>query len=151
MNMPQRPAPEYGFAGTRVRMLLTGRQTDGAFCMMEMSGPPGTSTPTHVHTREDETVHVVEGELDVFLGDDVVTLRAGDTALLKRHEPHRIVIGGPGTARYLVVCTPAGFDDFVLACSGSRTGPIVPTPPTRQEVARLVEAAPRFGISLLPG
>jgi hypothetical protein len=29
-------SPEYNFAGTRVRMLLSGKQTSEAFCMMEM-------------------------------------------------------------------------------------------------------------------
>ena len=41
--------PEYNFAGTRMRLLMSGKETGGAFCMMEFFGPPN---------RADRRAHV---------------------------------------------------------------------------------------------
>ena len=32
-------APEYNFAGTRLRLLISGKDIAGVFCMMEIFGP----------------------------------------------------------------------------------------------------------------
>ncbi|MFT4434345.1 hypothetical protein [Caballeronia sp. 15715] len=53
-------------------------------------------------------------------------------------------------SRYLIVCTPAGFDDFVAACADAQAGPVTPAPPLPEDIGRMREAAPRFGITLLP-
>jgi quercetin dioxygenase-like cupin family protein len=141
---------EYNFAGTRVRLLMSGRDTNSAFCMMEMFSPPGKSTPLHLHEREDETVTVLEGVVNLIVGDRVVQLRAGETALLPRHIAHRISTSSDTAARYLVVCAPAGFDDFVDACADAQREPVIPTPPGPADIARMRAAAPHYGIKLLP-
>jgi len=140
---------EYNFAGTRVRLLMSGKQTNGAFCMMEMFSPPGKATPLHIHDREDETVTVLEGTVHLRVGDQDVRIHAGETALMPRHVAHRIATGADSAARYLIVCAPAGFDDFVDACAEAHKGPVSPTPPGPEDIARMREAAPRYGITLL--
>jgi quercetin dioxygenase-like cupin family protein len=144
-------SPEYNFAGTRVRMLLSGKQTSEAFCMMEMFSPPGKGTPLHAHAREEETITVLEGVLDVIIDGKTVSLHAGETIFVPRNVPHKLANTGDVLSRYLVVCTPGGFDDFVDNCADVQTGPVMPTPPRPEDIARRREAAPRFGISLLPG
>jgi quercetin dioxygenase-like cupin family protein len=143
------PSPEYNFAGTRVRLLMSGEQTGGAFCMMEMFSPPGKDTPTHMHEREEETITVLDGVLDVTVEGELVRVHAGETVLVPRRVPHRLGNSADVVARYLVVCTPAGFDGFVDSCADAQTGPVVPTPPQAEDIARMREAAPRFGITLL--
>jgi mannose-6-phosphate isomerase-like protein (cupin superfamily) len=125
-------SPEYNFAGTRVRMLMSGKQTSEAFCMMEMFSPPGKGTPLHAHAREEETITVLEGVLDVIIDGKTVSLHAGETSFVPRN-------------------VPGGFDDFVDNCADVQIGPVTPTPPRPEDIARMREAAPRFGISLLPG
>lgn len=142
-------SPEYSFAGTRVRLLMSGAQTGGAFCMMEMFSPPGKDTPTHMHHREEETITVLEGVLDVTIEDKPVRVQAGQTIFVPHHVPHRLGNTGDVLARYLVVCTPAGFDGFVDSCAEAQPGPVVPTPPQAEDIARMREAAPRFGITLM--
>ncbi|WP_181969727.1 cupin domain-containing protein [Paraburkholderia sp. DHOC27] len=143
-------APEYNFAGTRVRLLMSGQQTGETFCMMEMFSPPGKGTPLHAHSREEETITMLEGTLDVLIEGETVKLHAGDTLLVPRNVPHRLANTGEVLSRYLVVCTPAGFDGFVGDCADAQTGPITATPPRPEDIARMREAAPRFGISLMP-
>ena len=142
--------PEYNFAGTRVRLLMSGKETGGAFCMMEFFGPPKRATPLHTHEREEETIVVLEGVVDVTVDGKLVSVHAGETALLPRKVAHRLANNTELPSRYLIVCTPAGFDDFVDACADAQAGPVTPAPPLPEDIGRMREAAPRFGITFLP-
>ena len=52
---------------------LRGEDTNGAFAMVEQQNQPGTSIPTHMHTREDETFYLAEGKVQFTVdGSDVV-------------------------------------------------------------------------------
>ncbi|WP_213776605.1 cupin domain-containing protein [Caballeronia sp. dw_276] len=144
-------APEYNFAGTRIRLLISGKDTAGVFCMMEIFGPPHRATPLHVHDREEETITVLEGVVDITIDGEQVSVRAGETALLPRNVPHRLANNTDQPSRYMLVCTPAGFDDFVDTCAHAETGPVTPTAPGPEDIRRMIDAAPRFGITLLPG
>ena len=62
---------------------LTGADTGGAYCLLEVSLAPGIGVPRHIHTREDETYYVTSGELEVIIGDEVFVLKAGDTLYLQ--------------------------------------------------------------------
>ena len=51
---------------------LTGADTGGAYCLLEVSLAPGIGVPRHIHTREDETYYVTSGELEVIVGEEVL-------------------------------------------------------------------------------
>ena len=40
---------------------LSGADTGGAYCLLEMSLAPGIGVPRHIHTREDEAYYVLSG------------------------------------------------------------------------------------------
>src|SRR5215472_16435582 len=44
---------------------LSGPDTGGAYCLLEVGLAPGMSVPRHTHTREDEVYFVLAGELEV--------------------------------------------------------------------------------------
>lgn len=96
--------------GGPVRILLDGKQTHGAFALVEIRGQPGDMVPPHVHTREEETFHVVEGELEMRCGGHTTVLRTGDTFFAPRHVPHSPKFVGTSPGRVLVTLTPAGFE-----------------------------------------
>lgn len=137
------------FTGSNVKVLISGKDTGGQFCMMDFRSPPGRSTPLHVHEREEETIHMLAGEMEVTVGDKSVLLHAGDTILLPRHVAHRLSIQGNSNSHYIVVCTPAGFDEFVEACASEDNGADTAPSPSPTDIARLRDQAPRFGITLL--
>ena len=60
---------------------LTGADTGGAYCLLEVSLAPGIGVPRHIHTREDETYYVISGELEVIIGDEVFVLKGGRYSL----------------------------------------------------------------------
>ena len=48
--------------------LITGEETGGAFFMADISVVPGGGTPPHIHHREDESFHLLEGTLTIQVG-----------------------------------------------------------------------------------
>lgn len=141
---------EFVLAGTVMKRLLSGEQTAGQFCLFENRSGGNTRTPIHVHARDDETIYVVEGELTAVIDGEPRRLTAGESVFLPRGIPHQLMnmSGNPG--RYMLIGTPALFDRFVEEGGHELRADEVVGPPTAEEMARLGEAAPRFGITLLP-
>ena len=94
---------------------LSGRDTGGAYCLLEVSLAPGIGVPRHTHTREDETYYVTSGELEVIVGDQAFVLKAGDTLMAPRDIPHELRNSGNTANHYLLVFSPPGFEEFVMA------------------------------------
>jgi uncharacterized cupin superfamily protein len=73
-------------------------------------------TPLHVHS-EDEVVYVVEGALTLFVNNEPVTLKAGDSFSAPRGIPHTLVVESR-EIRYLsatVARSAARYEDFLRA------------------------------------
>jgi hypothetical protein len=90
-------------SGTREHALLVERE---ARC-------PGTMPPLHVRSV-DERLIVAEGKLTVFVGDEIVTARMGDSVEIPAGEPRTFRVDSDG-ARWLVLTTVrsvARFEDF---------------------------------------
>jgi quercetin dioxygenase-like cupin family protein len=91
---------------------FTGSQGTGAFAMVEVTVnelprlPPG---PGHVHTREDESWYVIEGELLFDVGDEQHTAGPGTLVYAPRNLPHGYRVTKV-PARWLILFTPAGIE-----------------------------------------
>ncbi|OWJ67930.1 cupin domain-containing protein [Inquilinus limosus] len=136
--------------GVVMKRLLSGEQTAGQFCLFENRGHGNTKTPIHVHARDDETVYVIEGELTAVIDGQPRHLTAGESIFLPRGIPHQLLnmSGTPG--RYILIGTPALFDRFLEEAGHELRPGEAAGPPTPEEIKRLREASPRFGITLLP-
>jgi mannose-6-phosphate isomerase-like protein (cupin superfamily) len=99
------------FGEGTVILRATAQTTSGALTIFE-EVPPLLDTPLHVHSKEDELFYILEGEHIVQRGEAEFTVRPGDTVFLPRGVPHaqQRVVSGDG--RLLVVCSPAGFEEF---------------------------------------
>src|SRR5215470_12688092 len=81
---------------------LSGTDTGGAYCLLEVSLAPGMGVPRHTHTREDEVYFVLAGELEATVGEKAIVLRPGDTLLAPRDIPHRLRNPGDTTNHFLL-------------------------------------------------
>jgi len=136
-----------GLVSVRIR----GDETDGHLGMVEMIGPPGDEPPLHVHHTHEECFHVLEGDVTLhFPGGVSNRLGVGDTIVAPRGVPHTYRVGDDG-ARWLLFCTPSGFEAFVAHLSRPADAPVLPAggPPAPEEVARLAAAAREYGIEIL--
>ena len=120
------------FLRNRVHVHISGLQTDGAFALLESTGPAGDHTPLHVHHLDDEGFYVLDGQLTLWAGDDTQVLRAGDSILAPRGVPHTLRVDTD--ARWLVTSTPAGFEAFVRAVGAPEPPSSLPAP---DELARV--------------
>jgi quercetin dioxygenase-like cupin family protein len=98
-------------------VVLRGEDTGGAYCLIEASLASGIGVPRHTHTREDESYYVTSGELEVTVGDKVFVLKPGDSLMAPRNIPHQLRNSGRIENHYLLVFSPAGFEDFVMAAA----------------------------------
>jgi quercetin dioxygenase-like cupin family protein len=96
-------------------LCLSGKDTGGAYCLLEVSLAPGIGVPRHTHTREDETYYVTAGELEVIVGEEIFVLKAGDSLMAPRDIPHQLRNSGGTTNHYLLVISPSGFEEFAMA------------------------------------
>ncbi len=93
------------------RVLLRSEQTAAEVSVIESAGPAGFGGPP-LHQHEfDETFYVIEGELTFQLGDQLFRAEAGQVAFAPRGASLTFANLSEGRARYLIVCTPAGFKE----------------------------------------
>jgi quercetin dioxygenase-like cupin family protein len=126
---------------------LSGVDTGGAYCLLEVGLAPGMSVPRHTHTREDEAYFVLVGELEVTVADEVFVLRPGDCLMAPRDIPHQLRNSGDVENHYLLVFSPSGFEEFLKATAVSAPdNAVAPAAPAAIPVANVHERAAKFGI-----
>ena len=123
--------------GLRVRVVVDGPSTSGAYGVLEVLAPTGTVIPAHVSARHTETVMVLAGEVEAVVGADRRLGGAGDVLHLARGVPSRLVVRAD--ARLLCLVVPAGIERL----AGLATEP----PPEHDDVVALLAV---LGVDLLP-
>ena len=145
--------PHIGLVGDTYTILLTGEDTAGRYCLIDMHVPPGGGPPPHRHDFE-EMFSVLEGEIEATFRGEKTTVRAGETVNVPANAPHSFTNASERPARLLCVCSPAGQERFFLDVGvrvGSRTeAPPEPDEATQAEfVERVQELAPWYRSELL--
>ncbi|HEV2323832.1 MAG TPA: quercetin 2,3-dioxygenase [Terracidiphilus sp.] len=150
-HVPAGAGRAYWGPGTQMTFIATGKETGGAFFLAQMAVPPGGGPPPHIHHREDESFHVLEGTLTIQAGQDTITASAGDFAYLPRGIAHTFRNTGSMTAKVLVLITPAGLENYFAEVFEQVTDPDAPPPPPGKDlIARALAVSPRYGLELLP-
>jgi quercetin dioxygenase-like cupin family protein len=93
--------------GSSTELKLAGEQSGGDWAVVEWRLRAGDEPPIHTHTREDETLYVLDGAITAFVGDERIEVEAGSYAALPKDVPHGLRVRG-GEARLLVTLEPAG-------------------------------------------
>ena len=101
------------FLGAPCRILATSKSTGGKYGLVDMiEVAAGDMPPLHVHHTHDEGFLLLEGRVSLFLPDREIALRPGEFVLAPRGIAHTYQVGD-SPARWLVLSTPAGFEQFV--------------------------------------
>jgi quercetin dioxygenase-like cupin family protein len=142
------PKPKrYYFDVALGSILLSGEDTGGAYCLLDLRLAPGQGVPRHTHTCEDEALFVLSGELEATVGDKIFTLRAGETLIAPRNIPHQLRNPGNVANQYLIVFSPSGFEEFLKATSvPAPDDAVAPTEPPPVAVRNVFELAADYGI-----
>lgn len=102
------------------RFLVDGSETGGRLAIVEHRLPPyALAAPMHFHTLEDEFSWVIEGEVGVSLGGQVLVARPGQLVIKPRGEWHTFWNAGATPARILELITPGGLERLFKAMGGA--------------------------------
>jgi quercetin dioxygenase-like cupin family protein len=98
------------------QVVISPNDTQGTLALLDMTLPAGVEPPVHLHTREDETFYLVEGEITFQIGEQVTAAVPGQTVFAPRNVPHQFRITTP-SARFLTLITPGQFLNYFLQFS----------------------------------
>ena len=115
----------------------SAEETGGRVAVIHHSGPKDSGSPLHVHHRESEWFYVLDGELTVWVGGQVVRAPAGSFVFGPQGTPHTFTVSSAGGARFLLVTEPAQ----------SRTLP--PRPSVPPDPGRMTAIAAEYGLDIL--
>jgi quercetin dioxygenase-like cupin family protein len=126
------------------RVLLRSEESDGRIGLIEVVIPPGAKGPP-LHTHEfDESFYVLEGELTFRLGDELITAGPGELAFALGGVRHTLANRSDKPARFLIVCTPAGFEREFARRAAAREG-VEPPDWAMQPIPEVNYIGPRIG------
>lgn len=140
-----------GIVGDVYRFLATGVETDGKYATFEATVPPGGGPPPHIHTREEESFLVLEGEMTFQLGDQRFVAEAGTFLNMPAGSLHCFKNESDKTAKLLISLAPAGLEEMFFEVGEPLDADTESAlPPSHGEIEKLLEAAPRYGLTILP-
>ncbi|MDP5306947.1 cupin domain-containing protein [Paracoccus spongiarum] len=96
--------------GARLSLRRIGRAGRNSLMMLHETYDPGADTGPTLYSHEaEEAGIVIEGEIELTVGDEIRRLGPGDAYIFDSRRPHRF--RNPGPARCLIVsaCTPPTF------------------------------------------
>ena len=135
-------APAYWEVDILWLLLADGKQTGGAFSLLEQLCPKNSGPPPHTHTQI-ENFYVIDGEITFLIGEQTVVGRTGSFVTVPGGTVHSFRVDSE-TALILNSYVPAGFELMI-----SELGEVAPErslPPkgrpfqhSPEEVARVVE------------
>jgi quercetin dioxygenase-like cupin family protein len=102
-----------GLVGDTYTVTVTGENTNGQFCLIDMHIPPGGGPPPHRHDFE-ETFILLEGEMEATVRGKKSIVRAGDTLNIPSNAPHQFHNVSTKPVRMLCICSPAGQEKFFM-------------------------------------
>src|SRR3954454_24478857 len=91
-------------------VLLRTEDSDDPAGIVEVTVPAGGPGPPLHHHAFDEAFYVLEGELTFQLGDELATAGPGSLTFAPSGSHHTPANRSGAPVRYLLVCTPGGFE-----------------------------------------
>src|ERR1700677_1274598 len=145
--------PHIGLVGDTYTIILSGEDTDGRYCLIDMHIPPGGGPPSHRHDFE-ESFTILEGEIEATFRGEKSVVRAGETLSIPANAPHSFTNASKEPARLLCICSPAGQEEFFLAVGvrvATRTTP-APKPDQTAEAemkAKILALLPKYRTEMI--
>jgi quercetin dioxygenase-like cupin family protein len=104
-------------------LLKTADETQGELTLIEVELAPQGGNPLHTHSEFSEEFEVLEGELNVQVGNEFKVLKAGEKALVPPHTNHRFFSTSDEPTRFLVSLRPGhpGFEKAIQIAYGLAT------------------------------
>lgn len=140
--------------GGNYRILVSGKETGGAFATIEMLVPPGGGPGPHAHPDFVETFYVVDGEVEVKSeAGTYIATKGAFINIPKGGIVHGFKNKSDKMAQLLCTVVPAGLEEMFLEIGQPvPVGEFLPPPPMgNPETAKKMTAlAEKYGQKLYP-
>jgi len=139
------------FRNSLVKINLSFTEGVDQVSVIENWLPFADSPPLHVHHRQDEIFHVLEGTMRFRVDERDVIVHAGSSILAPKGIPHTFRVESATGVRCLVTTVGPDFETMVREMSTSAPSPTLPahSDPTPEMIRALVEACTRNNIAIL--
>jgi len=129
------------YQGGYFSTLVSPEQSGGTMALLDLVLPRGAEPPPHIHTNEDETFYLLEGQLEVRVGDTLTVLNKGEAIFAPRNIAHSFRILTT-QARIVNLITPGTlwnyFIEFSEPCVGEPSVVTVVSPPPIEYIRSMV-------------
>ena len=149
-HVPPGEGKKLWVADELVTFVVSGDATGGAYALTDSTVPPLGEAPPHIHHREVEAFWVLEGALEIVVGEETFEASAGSFVHLPRGVPHAYRNAGTTPARFLTLMVPAGLEKFFEEVGKPGEDPSSAPPFGEADLERLLAAAPGYGVEILP-
>ncbi|MEV7652488.1 MULTISPECIES: cupin domain-containing protein [Micrococcaceae] len=124
---------------------LDSRDTQGRITVLEATVPPGGGPPRHNHLNEDEIFYVIDGRLEITIGDTEYEAGPGSLVFVPQGAMHSFTNRTRDYAKQLLLFTPGGFERFFFEAglTAEAGRPIPELAATDQHLAQ--EIAAKYG------
>ena len=128
------------FGNTLISFNLSSSAGADGISVIEHWMPHGEAPPLHVHHREDEVCHSLEGKMRFQVGERQLVGRAGETVLAPKGIPHAFRVESMLGARCLTIMRGSDFETMARTASRPAIHPDLPEAmaPTPDMIDRLV-------------
>ena len=139
------------FGNTLVSINLSSSAGADGIAVIEHWMPFGEAPPLHVHHREDEIFHILEGEMRFRVGDEDLVAVAGETLIAPKGVPHAFRVESVAGARCLTITRGADFETMLKAASRPAAAPGLPeaAAPTPDVIDMLVRICAQNQIDIV--
>jgi len=139
-----KPMPTSANVKLATNVMLRSEETGGHVSITDIELPPHTAGPP-LHTHDfDEVYYVREGQLIFQVEDTLTTKSAGEISFAPRNVPHTLANHGDMRARYVLVCTPAGFERHWARVAADAAG-VEPPQWALQPIPEITIVGPQIG------
>src|SRR3954454_21635401 len=93
--------------------------TGGVLTALDTVAAAGEGPPLHVHHESDETIHRLQGQFRIKVGDRMIDAPTGSFVFIPRGTPHTCQNVGAAPARFIAAVMPADprFEEFFVRYS----------------------------------
>ena len=140
---------ERGMAGEQLYTLMGLEScSDGVFVSLMTEGPIGPAIPKHLHEKVAETFFCLNGAMEMFAGDQFITLEPGDFLYIPPCTPHSFRLLKNGT-RFIGFLTPGYFEHFFRYLCQPFDGYIYPLVPPPFRFDRVIQHLGELDLKIL--
>jgi len=139
--------------GDNYRVLVSGKQTNGAFSTIDMLVPPQSGPGPHSHTSFFESFYIVDGEVEVYSEAGTYAAKKGAFVVIPQGGiVHYFKNVSDQIAHLLCTVVPAGLEEFFEEIGQpAAADEFLPPPPMDAEsVKKLQSIAEKYGQVVYP-